>query len=116
MAKKRKFADGGNILTSKGAKRAGEEAGKATKTTSLGKMLDRKIGEADTLTSRMKVLREKGPEALAQSDRASSDLAATAKSEREKFTDSMGSYKKGGSVCCRGDGKAIRGRTKGRFV
>jgi hypothetical protein len=116
MAKKRKFADGGDILTSKGAKKAGEEAGRAAKTASFGKLLDRKIGEADALTSRMKVLREKGPEALAQSDRTSSDLAATAKSEREKFTDSMGSYKKGGSVKTRGDGIAQRGRTKGRFV
>lgn len=113
MARKRKFADGG-VMGGAEAKRRGADAGKSAATTSFGKLLDRKIGEADKLTARMKVLREKGPEALADTDRAERSLSDTAKAEREKLTDSMGAYKKGGAV--RGDGKAVRGRTKGRFV
>ena len=115
MAKKLKFADGG-VLSTEGAKKAGSDAGKAAKTTSFGKMLDRNIAGADTLTARMKLLREQGPEALSRADTAASKLESTGKAEREKYMDSMGSYKKGGSVSSRGDGKAIRGRTKGRFV
>lgn len=115
MAKKRKFADGG-VMDSAEAKRIGADAGKAAKTTSFGKMLDRKIGEADSLTARMKLLHEKGPEALSQADRGAKKLEDTAKAEREKFTDSMGAYKKGGAVKRRGDGIVQRGKTKGRFV
>ena len=115
MAKKCKFADGG-VMSSAEAKRRGADAGKSAATTSFGKLLDRKIGEADKLTARMKVLRESGPEALADTDRADRNLSDTAKAEREKFTDSMGAYKKGGPVKSRGDGVAQRGKTKGRFV
>ena len=115
MAKKRKFADGG-ILSTEGAKKAGSDAGKAAKTTSFGKFLDRKIGEASKLTARMDLQDKYGPEALANSDAFERKLEKTGKAERENYMDSMGSYKKGGSVGSRGDGKAIRGRTKGRFV
>lgn len=115
--KRHKFADGG-VLSTEGAKKAGEDAGKSAKTTSFGKLLDRKIDEADKLTARMKVLREKGPDALAATDRAERSLSDTAKAEREKFMDSMGSYKKGGKVrsaSSRADGIAQRGKTRGKI-
>jgi hypothetical protein len=114
MAKKR-YSDGG-VLSTEGSKKAGSDAGKATKTTSFGKFLDRKIGEADKLTARMDHLDKYGPEALANSDAFERKLEKTGKAEREKYMDSMGSYKKGGAVGGRGDGKAVRGRTKGKLV
>jgi len=118
MAKKRNFAEGGDILTSKGAKKAGTEAAKASRTTSFGKFLDRKIDEADRLSARMRVLREQGPEALGRSDEMGSKLEETGKAEREKYMDSMGSYKKGGKVksaSSRADGIAQRGKTRGKM-
>lgn len=115
MAKKR-YSDGG-VLSTEGAKKAGEDAGKAARTTSFGKFLDRKIGEADKLTARMNLLHSKGREALNQADRDAFALEDAAKAERSKFTDSMGSYKKGGKVksaSSRADGIAQRGKTRGK--
>ena len=115
MAKKRKFADGG-VMTGTEAKKLGADAGKAAKTTSLRKYL---VGQMDAVAkqkARMDTLDKGGWRALDKLDSQIADLDATAKSEREKFTDSMGSYKKGGTVKSRGDGIAQRGKTRGRFV
>lgn len=113
MAKKRKFADGG-VLSTEGAKKAGEDAGRAAKTTNLRKYLVGQVEDANKRKSRMDVLDKGGWDALRTLDRQTQALEDTGKAERAKFMDSMGAYKKGGAV--RGDGKAVRGRTKGRFV
>ena len=112
MAKKIVKKAGGGSLADK-AKKYGADAGKMT---SFGKFLTNKINEADATTSRMKTLREKGPEALADEDRGISKFSEAAKAAKDSVTDSMGTYKKGGAVKRRGDGIAQRGRTKGRFI